>query len=203
MDKESPKESLEESIFKTLSHQTRRDILRVIGEEKQASFTQIKNSLKVEDSASLSYHINTLQPLITQKGGKYALSELGQDAYALINKTTAYTESNSTLNFVRSKISLVIVANAVLWALALLSASQFEGRLMLDTILSFAALWFVSNIILYALLLRAGRKPCLCETENLRFNHFEYGDLVVFEDKGKRRVIGKPWNRIKIAHDNI
>ena len=118
MDKESPNESLEESIFKTLSHQTRRDILRVIGEQKHASFTQIKNSLKIEDSASLSYHLNTLQPLITQKDGKYTLSELGQATNALINKTTAYSESNLTLNFLRNKIPLVIVANAGLWALA-------------------------------------------------------------------------------------
>ena len=161
MDKESPNENLEESIFKTLSHQTRRDILRVIGEQKQASFTQIKTSLKIEDSASLSYHISTLQPLISQKGGKYILSELGQDAYALINKTTAYTQSNSTLNFVRSKIPWIIIANAVLWALALLLTSQFEGKLMLDTILSFAALWFASNLVLYSLLLRVGKKPCL------------------------------------------
>ena len=161
MDKEPPNESLEESIFKTLSHQTRRDILRFIGEQKQASFTEIKNSVKVEDSASLSYHINTLQPLITQKGGSYTLTELGQDAYALINKTTACAESNSTLNFLRSKIPWVIVANAVLWALALLLTSVFEGRLMTDTIISFAGLWFASNIMLYAVLQKLGEKRCL------------------------------------------
>jgi DNA-binding transcriptional ArsR family regulator len=160
LDKESPNESLEESIFKTLSHQTRRDILRVIGEQKQASFTQIKNSVKVEDSATLSYHLNTLQPLIAQKDGKYALSELGQDAYALINKTTAYTASNSTLNFVRSKIPLVIAANAVLWALALVLTSLFEGE-MIDVILSLVGLWFASNFILQTLLLKVGRKSCL------------------------------------------
>jgi len=40
-DKESA-ESLEESIFKTLSNQKRRDILRVIGERREATFTEIK-----------------------------------------------------------------------------------------------------------------------------------------------------------------
>jgi hypothetical protein len=105
--------------------------------------------------------MNTLQPLITQKGGKYALTELGQDAYALINKTTACAESNSALNFLRGKIPWVIVANAVLWALALLLTSYFEGRLVFDAILTFAALWFVSNLILSRLLERLGGKPCL------------------------------------------
>jgi DNA-binding HxlR family transcriptional regulator len=160
LDNETVNESLEESIFKTLSNQIRRDILRVIGEQKQMSFTQIKNSLKIDDSASLSYHLNTLQPLIAQKSGKYTLSELGQNAYSLINKTAAYTESNSTLNFLRGKIPLVIVANAVLWALALILTSQFEGMLI-DAIISLVGLWFASNIILHALLTRVGKKSCL------------------------------------------
>jgi DNA-binding transcriptional ArsR family regulator len=161
LDKESPNESLEESIFKTLSHQTRRDILRFIGEQKQASFTEIKNSVKVEDSAQLSYHLNTLQPLITQKSGGYALTELGQDAYALINKTTVCAESNSTLNFLRSKIPWVIVANAALWALAVLLTSIFEGGLAIDATISFAGLWFASNIVLYMLLRRLEGTSCI------------------------------------------
>ena len=161
MDKESPNESLEESIFKTLSHQTRRDILRFIGEQKQASFTEIKNSVKVEDSAQLSYHLNTLQPLITQKGGRYTLTELGQDTYALINKTTVCAESNSTLNFLRSKIPWVIVANAVFWALAVLLTSVFEGGLATNTTISFAGLWFTSNIVLYMLLRRLEGTSCI------------------------------------------
>jgi len=158
---ESPKENLEESIFKTLSNQVRRDILRVVGEQKQVSFTQIKNSLKIEDSAALSYHLSSLQPLIIQKDGKYALSELGQDAYALINKTTAFTESNSMVSFMRRMVPWVIVGNAILWALAVLLTSYFEGGLGLNAILSDAALWFASNIILYMLLQRLGRKSCV------------------------------------------
>ena len=161
MDKESPNESLEESIFKTLSHQTRRDILRFIGEKKRAPFTEIKNSVKVEDSASLSYHINTLQPLVTQRDGQYALTELGQDAYSLINKTTAYAESNSTLTFLRGWFPLVIVANAVLWALALFLTSYFWGGIVTNVIISLAALWFASNLILYTIRQRLGVRSCL------------------------------------------
>ena len=161
LEKESPNESLEESIFKTLSHQTRRDIVRVIGEQKQASFTQIKKGVKTEDSASLSYHINTLQPLIAQKDGKYFLPELGQDAYALINKTTAYTNSTSTVHFLRSKIPLVIFANAVLWALALLLTTYFEGGPVIYSIIVFVALWYVSHLILNSLLRKLNGKTCL------------------------------------------
>jgi len=157
MDKETHKdtdESLEESIFKTLNHQTRRDILRIIGEKREATFTEIKNSVKIEDSPSLSYHLNALSLLIVQKVGKYRLSELGQDAYNLICKTTTYTETNTILNRLRKEIPAVIIANAILWAAAIFSVSQFEGRLHQPTTFSFAALWFISNIILYSILIK-------------------------------------------------
>jgi DNA-binding transcriptional ArsR family regulator len=158
MDKENTAESLEESIFKTLSHQKRRDILRAIGEKKEATFTEIKTAVQIEDSPSLSYHLNALNGLIAQKEGKYRLSELGQDAFGLINKTTTYSASNSILSFLRKEIPAVIVANAVLWALALLFTSQFEGKLSFATTTSFAVLWLVSNIILYSILTTL-RKP--------------------------------------------
>ena len=161
MDRVSTEESLEESIFKTLSHQTRRDILRFIGEQKHASFTEIKNKVKVEDSASLSYHLSSLQPLVTQKDGKYSLTELGQDSYALINKTTAAAESNSTLTFLRRGIPWVIVANALLWAAALVLASIFQEGLATNTLVSFVVLWFASNLILQTILRKLGRKPCI------------------------------------------
>lgn len=63
----SESSSLEESVFKTLSRQKRRDILRFIGERGQATFNEIKNSVGFGDSPSLSCHLNTLTPLVIQK----------------------------------------------------------------------------------------------------------------------------------------
>lgn len=88
-------ESIEEAVFKTLSHQRRRDILRVIGEKREATFTEIKNAIGTEDSPSLSYHLNALDYLIIQQKGKYRLSELGQDTYNLICKAAKYTVQTS------------------------------------------------------------------------------------------------------------
>jgi DNA-binding transcriptional ArsR family regulator len=151
---ESESESLEESIFKTLSHQKRRDILRFIGERTEATFTEIKNSVSVEDSPSLSYHLNALDHLVVQEAGKYRLSELGRNAYNLMCKATSYAVSNSIINSLRKEIPMAIVANAILWAAAIFSVSQFEGRLQPLSIYSFSALWFISNIILYSILTR-------------------------------------------------
>lgn len=148
----SERESLEESVFKTLSNQKRRDILRFIGERREVTFTEIKKSVGVEDSSSLSYHLNTLGYLVVQERGKYKLSELGHDAYNLMCKATSYAVSNSIISSLRKVIPMVIIANAILWAAAIFSVSQFEGRLQPLSIYSFAALWFISNIILYSVL---------------------------------------------------
>jgi len=152
LDIEAQNESLEESIFKTLSNQKRRDVLRFIGENKQVTFTEIKKSVQIEDSSSLSYHLNSLQTLIAQKNEKYSLSELGQEAYTLIAKTNAYTSTNVIVNFLRKQLSALIIANAILWAIAILAVTEFEGPLNQMTIFTFAGLWFISNILIYAIL---------------------------------------------------
>lgn len=105
---------LEESIFKTLSHQKRRDILRIIGERKKVGFTEIKKSVEIEDSPSLSYHLNALDGLVVHREGKYRLSELGYAAYNLICKASTYAVSTTFLNSLRKSLAAAIVANAVL-----------------------------------------------------------------------------------------
>ncbi len=146
---EEHNESLEESIFKTLSNQKRRDILRFIGENKQATFTEIKKAAEIEDSSSVSYHLNSLQTLISQKNEKYTLSELGQEAYNLIVKTNAYTTTNTVVGYLRRQLSLLIIANALTWALAILSVRYIEGPLDQMTMFNLAFLWFISNIMIY------------------------------------------------------
>ncbi len=154
---EGQSESLEESIFKTLSNQKRRDILRFVGEHKQVTFTEIKKSAQIEDSSSVSYHLNTLQTLIIQKNDKYSLSELGQEAYSLIVKTNAYASTNTIVRYLRKQLSALIIANAILWATAILAVTAFEGPLNQMTTYSFAVLWFISNIAIYSILVGTRR----------------------------------------------
>jgi len=157
-------ESLEESIFKTLSNQKRRDILRFIGENKQATFTEIKKAVEIEDSSSVSYHLNSLQTLITQQNEKYSLSKLGQDANNLIVKTNAYTSTNTVVTYLRKQLSLLIIANAILWAAAIFATTEFEGRVTQMTSFAFIALWSTSNILIYTIL-RKTSKEKMCPTK--------------------------------------
>lgn len=145
------REGLEESVFKTISHQKRRDILRFIGERKEATFTEIKDAVQIEDSPTLSYHLNALGPLMVQKGGKYRLSEIGRDTYNLMGKIAMYSASTSIVNSLRKAIPTVIIANAILWASAIISVSVFEGSLHQITIFILVDLWLISNSILYSL----------------------------------------------------
>ena len=103
MSKRSKTESLEEAIFKTLSNQKRRDILRFIGERKEATFTEIKRAVEIEDSSLVVYHLKSLEGLIIQSKDKYRLSDLGQEAYTLIVKTNTYAGTNIILNALKKQ----------------------------------------------------------------------------------------------------
>jgi hypothetical protein len=140
----STESGLEAQVFKSLSHQIRRDIVRFVGERTRASFTEIRNSLGIEDSSMLSYHLNGLRPLLQQRDSNYVLSELGKHAYRLILGTTSLgTEAR-----LKMKIRYTIVANALLWAGAIFSVSNWQGTLQFQTMISLAALWFISNLIM-------------------------------------------------------
>jgi predicted transcriptional regulator len=78
LDRKEQNENLEETVFKTLSNQKRRDILLFIGERKEATFTEIKNSVEIEDTPSLSYHLTALDCLIVQKSESTASRNLGK-----------------------------------------------------------------------------------------------------------------------------
>lgn len=168
MEKEVENESLEETIFKTLSNQKRRDILRFVGEYKQATFTEIKKAAEIEDSSSVSYHINSLQTLIVQQHEKYVLSDLGQEAYNLIVKTNAYTTTNVIVGYLRRQLSLLIIANALTWALAIFSVRYIEGPLDQMTLFSLALLWFISNIMIYMIQRATGKNRSCYLTKPLR-----------------------------------
>lgn len=115
-------ENFEQEVFKALDHQTRRDVLRYVGEKKDAAFTDILNALKITDSPTLAYHLKTLSPFIGQKEGKYRLTTIGKDAYNLLLKTHAYDK----LALLHKKKFGVILGNMVLW-LGAIAAAAYSG----------------------------------------------------------------------------
>jgi DNA-binding transcriptional ArsR family regulator len=141
---------LEEEIFKTLSHQLRRDILRYIGEKKEAKFTEIKSATGIEESASLSYHLKELSPLLKHEEDIYSLSDLGEDIYSLMNKLTTYSSSVTMLEIINKKLGATIIANGLIWISAIGYMSVVEGPLEFMTYVIFLVLFTISNIILFS-----------------------------------------------------
>ncbi len=144
-------QSLEEEVFKTLGHQIRRDIIRIIGDNRGLRFTEIMSAINIEESASLSYHLNALGPLLLHDNGRYSLSELGTDTYSLLNKLVTYSASAATIAIIKQQLGATIIANALMWASAILSMVILEGPLQFMTLAIFASLFSVSNIILYSI----------------------------------------------------
>jgi len=72
------------------------------------------HTVGIEDSPSLSYHLNAMRQLLAQKEGRYGLSELGRDTHQLLSRISTYTASTSVISSLRREISAAIVANPVL-----------------------------------------------------------------------------------------
>lgn len=77
--------SKEDEIFKLLTHQTRRNIIKILG-ERDLTFSQIKRDLEI-DSPTLSYHLKSMKPFVIQKKSKYSFSKIGRAALFLLTKT--------------------------------------------------------------------------------------------------------------------
>ena len=75
----------EDEIFKLLTHQTRRNIIKVLG-ERDLTFSQIQKQLEV-DSPTLSYHLKSMKEFVIQKKSKYTFSDIGRAALVLLTKT--------------------------------------------------------------------------------------------------------------------
>lgn len=79
-------------ILSVLSHRIRRDILLMLAEKGESSFTDLMNALLV-DTGKLSFHIRSLAPFIEQtEGGKYKLSRAGENAVRVIRDVESWAE---------------------------------------------------------------------------------------------------------------
>jgi uncharacterized RDD family membrane protein YckC/DNA-binding HxlR family transcriptional regulator len=79
-------------IIAVLSHPLRREILTLLSDRGECSFTDLLNVLKV-DTGKLSFHLRTLAIFIEQTPtGKYKLSRTGENAVRVINDVESWAE---------------------------------------------------------------------------------------------------------------
>jgi len=89
--------SEEDEIFKLLTHNTRRNIIKVLGEQ-DLTFSQIKRNLEI-DSPTLSYHLKSMKPFVIQKKSKYTFSQVGRAALYLLTKTDQSLKMSRTKRY--------------------------------------------------------------------------------------------------------
>lgn len=82
----------EDAIFKSLTHQIRRHVIKLFNERKALTFSEIKKGLDPIDSPSLAYHLKSMYVLITQAEGKYSLTAIGIAALNLLSKVDQSTK---------------------------------------------------------------------------------------------------------------
>jgi len=85
-----------DSIFAALKNPIRRQILILLEQKGEASFTDIQNAVGINDTGLLSYHLKELNLLVEQSSrGKYVLSEIGQTSMVLFRKVEREQERTS------------------------------------------------------------------------------------------------------------
>jgi len=87
-----------DAIFAALKHPLRRQILLLLEQKGEVSFSNIQNAVGINDTGLMSYHLKELAPLVEQsKRGKYRLSEVGQTSVVLFRKVEKEKLRSSTV----------------------------------------------------------------------------------------------------------
>ena len=86
-----------DTIFAALKHPARRQILLLLEQKGEVSFTDIQNTVDINNTGLLSYHLKELALLVEQsERGKYRLSDVGQTSMVLFRKVERERQRTST-----------------------------------------------------------------------------------------------------------
>jgi DNA-binding transcriptional ArsR family regulator len=75
-------------FFKTSSHPVRREMIRLLYERIDLSYTELLNEPKI-DEGQLNFHLRAMKVLLDHSGdGRYKLNNIGKAAYHVIKDIT-------------------------------------------------------------------------------------------------------------------
>jgi len=74
---------MDDRIFEAVSHPLRRQVIMLLGERKEMTFSEIMEELSVE-SPALAFHMRKLEGLVEKVRDTYRLTDLGRRAYGVI-----------------------------------------------------------------------------------------------------------------------
>ena len=199
-------------IFAALKNPVRREILVFLEQTGEASFTDIQNTVNVNDTGLLSYHLKELNLLVEQSSrGKYNLSEIGQTSMVLFRKVELEQERTSKIvqKEVDSYLTKHFWSSLILAGLVIFSYSipvSVDILVSVETIYSGFQLWHLASLHLLGLF---GMTTCLLlfvvydrhyHAKNLKTNIIH---TLVFAGIISLVVLVSFYSTIKFTHNTI
>jgi len=135
-------------IFAALKNPIRRQILFLLEQKGEASFTEIQNAVGIDDTGLLSYHLKELNLLVEQSArGKYSLSEIGQTSMVLFRKVEREQERTSKtvhreIERYVGKVFFILPIIAITWMIPL----SVDILMSVQTIFSQLSLWQLAGL---------------------------------------------------------
>ena len=72
-------------LFNALSHEVRRKVIRVLGERKKATYSELMNEVGISDSGTFAFHLRRMRYLVNKdRYGNYFLTDLGKIGYEIL-----------------------------------------------------------------------------------------------------------------------
>ena len=115
-------------ILSVLSNTIRREILLILHEKGETSFTELMTRLAI-DTGKLSFHMRNLAPFVEQTAsGKYKLSRAGVDAVRVIKDVESFSElsasslrtSNLPLSSFKKRTAAFLIDFGIMFSVAAL-----------------------------------------------------------------------------------
>jgi hypothetical protein len=112
-----------ESLHKILKDETRKEILRLLREKQNLSYTELIGALGINSTGKLNYHLKVLGDLITKAGnGRYVLTEKGTLASRLLLEFPEKATNQLRLNMFDTLLIglagfLAVLLNPFVWGI--------------------------------------------------------------------------------------
>jgi len=138
------------SLHKTLSDNTRKNILTLLSERGALNYTEIMTTLSINNTGRLNYHLKALTDLIMKDAdGRYRLTEKGQLAANML-KTFPERIQNGSSNL-RKLVSVVLISVGILMIAPVIALGAFF--LAVHAALAEAFLLFLTIVLVLGLVL--------------------------------------------------
>jgi uncharacterized RDD family membrane protein YckC len=155
MDQEKPKERLTEShdIFEIMGHKVRRQIISLLHESIEMSYTELIKSLKI-DEGLLNFHLRKMKQLLEQtEQNTYTLSPQGKISHDLIHRLESKLAAAVTASHVAKQAPKlaadILIRRITAWAIDTLAIFVLTGLVLESRIWVFVTMIITLNVSLF------------------------------------------------------